>query len=149
VLKNVNSFQMMVPFSAADASRMQPNQAAEVSFDAISGLTLKGTVASIDPTEANSTGDTNDLVTVVLTKLDPRLKDGLTARAHVIIGKVDNVLIVPTDAVHGSNGHTGTVTVVQTDGTHRDASVGLGAVGDETTQVVSGLREGDQVVSTS
>jgi len=141
VLKNVKSFQVMVPFSAADASRMEPNQAVEVTFDAISGLALKGTLASIDPTETNnSTGVTSDLVTVFLTELDPRLKDGMTAQAHVILGKVENALIVPSAAVRGSNGRTGTVTVVQTDGTHRDVLVELGAVGDETTQVVSTSR---------
>ncbi|MGH3720290.1 MAG: efflux RND transporter periplasmic adaptor subunit [Pseudonocardiaceae bacterium] len=145
VLKNVDSFQMMLPFSQADVAGMQPNQPAEVSFDAIPGLTRKAIIASIEPTQAVMGGDANYLVTVVLTELDPSLRDGMTAQAHVITSTIDNVLVVPTAAVR-RHGRTGTVSVLQSDGTQRDVSVQLGSVGKETSQVVSGLREGDQVV---
>ncbi|MGH3773865.1 MAG: efflux RND transporter periplasmic adaptor subunit [Pseudonocardiaceae bacterium] len=145
VLNNVNSFRMMLPFSQADVAGMQPNQPAEVSFDAIPGLTRKAIVASIEPTQAVMGGDANYLVTVVLTELDPSLRDGMTGQAHVITSTIDNVLVVPTAAVR-RHGRTGTVSVLQSDGTQRDVSVQLGSVGKETSQVVSGLREGDQVV---
>lgn len=143
VLDNVNTFQVTAPFSETDAARIKPNQAAEVTFDAVPGLARKGTVASIEPAEARA-GAVSNRVTVVLTELDPRLKDDLVARAHVIVGRVDNVLVVPTAAVRGDR--TRTVAVLQPDGTQRDVAVELGAVGAVTSQVVSGLREGDQVM---
>lgn len=143
VLDNVNTFQVTAPFSEADAARIKPNQAAEVTFDAVPGLARKGTVASIEPAEARA-GAVSNRVTVVLTELDPRLKDDLVARAHVIVGRVDNVLVVPTAAVRGDR--TRTVSVLQPDGTQRDVPVELGTVGAVTSQVVSGLREGDQVM---
>lgn len=147
VLNNVHSYQLMLPFSQADVARMRPNQPAEVSVEAIPGLTRKGLVTSIEPTQATLGGDPKYLVTVVLTELDPSLKDGLTAQAHLVLSSIDNALIVPTSAVRGSgDGRTGTVCVLQSDGTRRDVPVRLGVIGKDTSQVLSGLREGDQVV---
>ncbi|MGH3853726.1 MAG: hypothetical protein ACRDR6_09535 [Pseudonocardiaceae bacterium] len=145
VLKNVNSFQLVLPFSQADVAGMQPNQPAEVSFDDIARLSRKGIVTSIEPAQPAMGANTTYLVTVVLTELDPSLKDGMTAQAHLVISAVDNVLVVPTSAVH-RHGRISTVSVLQSDGKQRDVPVELGEAGKETTHVVSGIREGDQVV---
>ncbi|MGH3828873.1 MAG: hypothetical protein ACRDRS_00250 [Pseudonocardiaceae bacterium] len=145
VLKDVKSFQLVLPFSQADVAGMRPNQPAEVSFDGVAGLSRQGIVTSIEPVQPAVGAGTTYLVTVVLTELDPSLKDGMTAQVHLVISAVDNVLVVPTSAVH-RHGSTGTVSVLQPDGTRRDVPVELGEAGKETTHVVSGLREGDQVV---
>ncbi|MGH3851507.1 MAG: efflux RND transporter periplasmic adaptor subunit, partial [Pseudonocardiaceae bacterium] len=145
VLKNVNSFQLVLPFSQADVAGMQPNQPAEVSFDDIARLSRKGIVTSIEPAQPAMGANTTYLVTVVLTELDPSLKDGMTAQVHLVISAVDNVLVVPTSAVH-RHGRISTVSVLQSDGKQRDVPVELGEAGKETTHVVSGIREGDQVV---
>ncbi|HSZ29455.1 MAG TPA: biotin/lipoyl-binding protein [Pseudonocardiaceae bacterium] len=147
VLDHVNSFQMTVPFTKADVGRMTPNQAVDVSFPAIPGLTRQATVTDIAPAPVTSTtsDDQNYLVTLALTELDPRLQDGMTAQAHIVTGVVTNALVVPSAAVRGI-GHTGTVSMVGLGGARREVSVQIGAVGEHDAQVVSGLREGDQVV---
>jgi HlyD family secretion protein len=144
VLKDVNSYQVSAPYSSADAARMQPGQAANVTFDEIPGLTRKGTVSSITPSDPNAT-NTNYIVKVALTEVDPRLRDGMTAETHVVTGAVNNALVVPTAAVHRT-GQSGTVSVLQPDGSPRNVPVELGVTGPDTTQVVSGVRPGDQVV---
>ncbi|WP_028936662.1 efflux RND transporter periplasmic adaptor subunit [Pseudonocardia spinosispora] len=145
VLKNVNSFQVVVPFEESDATLVQPNQRVQVTFDAIPGLSRAGTVASITPTGTQIKDVNNYYASIVLNESDPRLKGGQTAETKVVVGGVDNVLVVPTAAIQ-RGGQSGVVQVLQPDGTTRKVQVQLGLVGDTTTQIVSGLAVGQQVV---
>jgi HlyD family secretion protein len=142
VLDHVNSFQMTIPFTKADAARMAPNQPVDASFPTIPGLRRHAMVTGIT---SPASDDQNYLVTLVLTELDPRLHDGMTAQAHIITGVVTNALVVPSAAVRGI-GQTGTVSLVGPSGARREVPVQIGAVGEQDAQVLSGLREGDQVV---
>jgi HlyD family secretion protein len=145
VLDGINSFEMTVPFTKADVARIAPDQAVDVSFPVVPGLSRKAMVTKIAPAPAAASGDENYLVTLVLTQLDPRLQDGMAAEAHLVTGVVANALVVPAAAVHGI-GRTGSVVVVGPDSVQRDVSVQIGAVGEQDAQVLSGLREGEQVL---
>lgn len=145
VLDDVNTFQVVVPFEESDAAKVQPNQRVEVSFDSVPDLTRIGTVVAVAPTGTNIQDVTNYYVTIVLNEVDPRLKEGQTAQANVIIGELSNVLVVPNSAVQ-QGGRSGVVTVLEPDGTQRQVQVQLGMAGDGVVQVLSGLREGQLVV---
>lgn len=145
VLDDVNTFQIVAPFAEADAARINLNQPVQVTFDAVPDLVRAGRVAGIAPTGTDVQGVTSYYVTVVLNELDPRLKDGQTAAAHVVVDQRDDALVVPNAAILQSRG-TGVVNVLDPGGTHRQVQVQLGLAGDSVTQVVSGLDEGQQVV---
>jgi HlyD family secretion protein len=145
VLNNVNSFQVVVPFEESDASKVAPNQKVNVTFDAIPDLTRTGTVLSVAPSGSNISSVINYYVTVVLNETDPRLKDGQTAQARVVTNEVDDVLTVPNSAVR-KRGDQSTVTIIDANGAQQQARFQPGLVGDDRTQVISGLREGQQVV---
>lgn len=145
VLGDVQSFRIVAPFAETDAALVQPNQAVEVTFDAIPDLTRSGRVASIAPTGTDIRGVTSYYAVIVLNELDSRLRDGLTASANVVVDHRDDTLAVPNAALVHS-GRSGTVTVLEPDGSQRQVQVELGLVGDSATQVVSGLREGQQVL---
>jgi HlyD family secretion protein len=145
VLDNVDTFQIVAPFAEADAARLQPNQQVKVTFDAVPDLERTGTVASIAPTGTDIQGVMSYFATIVLNELDPRLTDGQTAAAHVIVDQRENALVVPNAAIQQS-GQSGVVTVLDADGTHRQVQVQLGLAGDRVTQVISGLHEGQQIV---
>jgi HlyD family secretion protein len=145
VLKDVDAYQVVVPFSQADGSRITPDKSINVTFDEIPGLTSPARIASIEPPAADAKTK-NYLVTAVLNQNDPRLKDGMHAKVDVALDRVDDTLAVPADAVQ-INGRTGMVTLEQPDGTRRDVSVELGMVGSRTIEILSGLRENDKVVA--
>lgn len=145
VLDNVNSFRVVVPFEESDASKVAPNQKVNVTFDAIPDLTRSGTVLSIAPSGSNISSVINYYVTVVLNESDPRLKDGQTAQARVITNEVDDVLTVPNSAIR-KRGDQSTVTAIDANGAQQQVRFQPGLVGDDRTQVISGLREGQQVV---
>ena len=146
VLDDVNTFQVVVPLEEADAAKVSTGQAVDVTFDSLPGLTTKATVTAMSPTGTSIKDVTNYYATMVLDQLDPRLKDGLTAQANIIVGQVGNVLVVPNSAVQ-QGGDSGLVTVVDPSGVKRQVQVQLGMVGDGVTQVISGLREGQDVAT--
>jgi HlyD family secretion protein len=145
VLDNIDAFQIVVPFNESDAATIQQNQKVNVSVDALPDVTLTGTVLSVAPTGTAISGVVTYYVTMVVEKSDPRIKDGQTVRATVVTEELDNVLTVPSSAVRQENGRA-TVTVVEADGTQKSVPFEPGKVGADRTQVLSGLREGQQIV---
>jgi HlyD family secretion protein len=147
VLNNIDSFQLVVPFEESDAARIAPNQQVEVTVDAIPDLRAPATVMAVAPAGNPASGIVEYYATIVLREgADPRLRDGQTALADVVVESVDNVLRVPSAAVRRDA--TGTIVDVRNeeDGQPRPQSFTAGAVGDEYTQVLSGLREGQEIL---
>jgi HlyD family secretion protein len=145
VLSDINTFQVVVPFEESDAAKVAPNQKVEVSFDAVPDLTRAGTVVSVAPAGNSISSVINYYVTVILTETDPRLKEFQTAQARVITNQVEDVLTVPNSAVR-KRGDQSSVTTIDADGVQQQTRFQAGLVGDDRTQVISGLREGQQVV---
>jgi HlyD family secretion protein len=145
VLDNIDAFQVVVPFNESDAATIAQNQKVNVTVDALPDATLEGTVLSVAPTGTAISGVVTYYATIVVQKSDPRIKDGQTVRATVVTEELDNVLTVPSASVRQENGRS-TVTVVEADGTQKAVPFEAGKVGADRTQVLSGLREGQQVV---
>jgi HlyD family secretion protein len=145
VLNNIDTFQIVVPFEESDAVKVAANQQVEVTFDAVPDLTRPGTVLSVAPSGTDISGVTNYYATILLTQSDPRLRDGLTAEVGVLVNALNNILVVPNNAVL----RQGSQTFVNTpgpDGKPVRVSFQAGAIGDDTTQVLSGLNEGQPIV---
>src|SRR5690606_6914983 len=145
VLDNIDAFQVVVPFNEADAAMIEPNQKVSVAVDAVPDVTLEGTVLSVAPTGTAISGVVSYYVTIVVQNSDPRVKDGQAVGATVVTEELDNVLTVPNAAVRQENGRP-TVTVVEPNGVQKSVPFEAGKVGADRTQVLSGLREGQQVL---
>ena len=145
VLNNLDTFQLVVPFEESDAARIAVNQQVEVTVDAIPDLRAPATVLAIAPTGTPSNGIVQYNATIVLREGDARLRDGQTALADVVTEAVDNVLRVPSAAVRREGANT-IVDVRGPDGQPVPTPFEAGAVGDEYTQVLSGLREGQELL---
>jgi len=145
VLDSPTTFQVVLPFQEADATKIASRKTVNVTFDAIPDLTLTGTVLSVAPASTAISSVVNYFVTVVFTQTDPRLRNGLTAHAAVEAHRIDDALSVPNAAVQ-KRGDQSYVTVVGADGKPRSAAVKVGLVGDERTQILSGLSQGQQVL---
>ena len=144
-LKNIHSYEIVVPCEETDAALVQPNQHVTLTFDALPGLTRDSTLTSIAPTGTQIQDVHNYYATIVLNDTDPRLRAGMTTEARVVVGGVTGVLTVPTAAIQ-RGGTSGVVAVLQPDGTTRQVQVQLGMISDTTTQIIEGLTEGQQVV---
>ncbi|MBN9736034.1 MULTISPECIES: biotin/lipoyl-binding protein [unclassified Pseudonocardia] len=145
VLNDVASFQLVVPFEESDAARIQPNQEVDVTVDAVPGLTTPATVLAIAPTGRDVSGIVNYYASIVLREGDPQLRDGQTAEAAVRVEAADGVLRVPSSTVRTENGQR-IVDVLGEDGEAAPVPFVPGMVGDEFTEVRSGLDEGQSVL---
>jgi hypothetical protein len=83
-------------------------------------------------------------VTVGLTNPPSAVKPGMTANLTVVVDSRDNVLHVPTADV-STRGGVSMVTVMQND-KQVVQPVTTGLVGDQSTEITSGLTEGETVV---
>ncbi|MGI5154303.1 efflux RND transporter periplasmic adaptor subunit [Microbispora sp. CA-102843] len=131
-------------FTEADVSRIKVGQAATVSFDALAGVTAAGKVTVVDPQPQTNNNVVQYAVTISLTDVPSTVRLGQTATVQVTVGKADDVLTVASSAVTTAGGQT-TVTVLE-NGKQVVKRVEVGLKGDTTTEIKSGLQEGDQVV---
>jgi HlyD family secretion protein len=145
VLSSVKRFQAVIPFEESDAARIAPKQRVSVTFDAIPDLTEPGTVVAVAPSATAISGVITYYVTIRLDRVDPRLKDGETARAAVTTAERNNVLSVPNAAIR-RQGDADIVVVVDPNGRQRIVTIKAGLVGADRTEVLSGLSEGQRVV---
>jgi HlyD family secretion protein len=146
VLGNVTGLEVVAPFAEADAARVQGNQQASVTFDAVPGVSVPAHVLAVATGGTVVSNVTNYFVTLVLDQANQQLKSGMTANASVVVSQVSDVLAVPNSAITRIGGQA-YVTLLSRDGkTQTRGAVQTGTVGDTTTEITSGLNPGDRVV---
>ena len=144
-LTDVRALQVVAPFSETDAAKIRPGQAATVSISALPGQELAAHVIAVDTNATVSSGVVTYNVTFALDNAAPAaLKPGMSATVDVITQEQDDVVHVPTAAVHGS-GSSATVTVLEK-GKQVSVPVTAGITGDSSTAILSGLSAGQTVV---
>jgi multidrug efflux pump subunit AcrA (membrane-fusion protein) len=143
-IANLGKMEVDADFAEADATKLTTGMPARVTWNALTGATATGTVASIDPTAATSNNVVSYGVVVGLTTLPKGIRIGQSTNVVVTTASKQNVLAVPSTAVTGA-GTNGIVTVYANGTTHRQP-VGIGLVGDTLTEITSGLQAGDEVV---
>ena len=137
---------MTVAFSESDISKIKVGQAANVTLEALSGVELAAHVSAISTLGTSSSGVVSYNATLSLDQRDSRVKAGMSASAAVITGQASGVNL-PNSAIT-STGSVGRVNLLQ-GGKVVPTSVVIGLVGDSRTQIVSGLKAGDQVQVTT
>lgn len=147
-----------------DVSKVKVGDKATLTFDAIDGLSLAGTVAIVNPVGTVSSGVVNYAVTIDLDTQDNRVKSGMTVTAAIQTAVAQDVLTVPSSAVKTSNGSsyvltvpadTSTATTVTATGTQgislavppNQAPVQAGITDGANTEIISGLSEGSKIVT--
>jgi len=143
-----------------EIANVQVGQQAQITLDALTGITLTGTVANIDPSGTVSNGVVNYSVRVDLDPSNAALKLDMTANASLIGEKAENVLAVPTTAIrsgramnqsNAQSSETVTNTVsnmvlVLKDGQSRLVPVTVGMTAGDLTEVSGDLQAGDEVL---
>jgi HlyD family secretion protein len=129
----------------SDIGQINVGQKVTAKADAYPSLLIDGKVIRIDPQAQVQQNVTRVPVTVQIDDPDPRFKPGMTADCEFIVEEALNVLTVPNSALHEDNG----VYTVQklVDGKPKDFPVEVGVAGPDTTEIRSGLREGDEVIT--
>ncbi|GAA4039941.1 efflux RND transporter periplasmic adaptor subunit [Nonomuraea soli] len=141
---NTAKLQLTGNFTETDVARLKVGQEATVTFDALSGVSGKGEITQIEPVSATSNNVVQYPVTVAFTEVPKQVKLGQTATVSVEVGRAADVIALASSAITTAGGQS-TVTLLK-NGRQVRTPVTLGVKGTVTTEIRSGLSEGDQVV---
>lgn len=145
VLTDARGLVVTLGLPEVDAAKVRAGQPATVTIAALPDTRIAGRVLSTDP--AATVVDNVVTYTVTLSLVSPptTVKPGMTADVEIVVAQRDDAVVVPTAAVTTRAGES-TVTVLGAGGTQQQVAVVTGLQGDSTTEIVSGLRPGQQVV---
>lgn len=152
-------------FNEVDASKIKIGQKATLTFDAVDGLSIAGSVIAIDTVGAVSQGVVTYAVKIGFDTQDDRVKSGMSVSAAIITEMKQDVLTVPNSAlkISGTESYVEifdtpltTSTTVTTSGVNagipslalpRQQVVVTGLSNDTMTEIISGLNQGEQIVT--
>lgn len=139
-LADIYDMQISADFPEADADHLAVKQKAVITLADKPGETFDATLVVVDP--VGTSDGTLTKFGVVLSFVDaPKdLLVGQSAQVKVTTGNKEEVLRVPSTAVHNVSGTSATV---QKDGA--EVKVQIGLRGDQYTEITSGVTEGDVV----
>lgn len=153
-----------ISLNEVDAAKVKVGQKATLTFDAVENLSIAGEVAEIDTVGTVSQGVVTYMVKISFGTQDDRVKSGMSVSAAIIINMKQDVLLVPNSAVKNQGGifsveifdtplvplatsTSGSNTGVPSMIVPRQQRVEAGLSNDTMTEIVSGLKDGEQVVS--
>ncbi|MHB8106203.1 MAG: efflux RND transporter periplasmic adaptor subunit [Candidatus Cryosericum sp.] len=135
----------------SDILNVKVGQDAAVTIDPYSGKTFAGKVISIGHTlQTSSSSVAAYPVKVQLTQPPTTLEAGMSADAAITVSVVKGVLAVPSAAVITLNNRN-YVLLISVDANNKRTTtrteVKVGVEGDDYTQILSGLKSGDRIMS--
>jgi len=150
-----------VSLNEVDAAKVKTGQKATLTFDAIDGLEISGQVDDIDTLGTISQGVVAYSAKIGFDTQDDRVKPGMSVSANIITQAKQDILYVPNSAIKTSNSSQYVQTLDQPQTSQsasisqavtsllapRQVPVQTGISNDTFTEITSGLKEGDQIIS--
>lgn len=145
VVTDISQFHIDISVDEIDIAKLREGQPVEVTLDALPEARLIGHIARIAPTPTSVAGVVTYPVTVVIDKADVPLRSGLSATASIVTQELKDVLVVPNRAIQidRSSGRAFVEKLVNDVPTRIE--IQIGARNETQSQVVSGLKEGDEL----
>lgn len=135
-----------VSFNEVDVASIQIGQKASLTFDAIDGLKIEGEVLEMDSLGTVSSGVVTYNVKISFAEDDERVKPGMSVNVEIITNSKKNILTISSGAIKTKSGAS-YVEVLGDNSMVTRKSIEVGISDDTTTEIISGLSEGDQVIT--
>jgi RND family efflux transporter MFP subunit len=139
----IDQLEVNVEVPELHFSKIRLNQSAEVSFEALPGVKLRGVVNALSP--AADPDARTFSVKVSVPARNGRVRPGMVAAVTFAPSRPREVLIAPKDALVERDAGWN-VFVVQADDTVREMPVRLGESVEAWTEILGEVSAGDQVV---
>ncbi|MBN1168372.1 efflux RND transporter periplasmic adaptor subunit [Candidatus Woesebacteria bacterium] len=131
--------------SEIDVVNIKPDQKATIMLDSITDKTFTGKVVSVDRVGSVTSNVTTYPVIIQLDTSSDEILPNMAATANIIVETKANILTVPSSAVNYSGSDT-TVTKMENDEQVK-TTVEVGISSDTETEIISGLYEGDEILT--
>lgn len=159
VILNIISHDKLaeITFNEVDIAKIKVGQKANLSFNAISDLYLTGEVVEVDSLGTTNQGVISYGVKISLDINDERIKPQMSVSADIIIGEAINVLSVTNSLIKKETSglsyieyfesNPNNLQEIITDELPDRKYVEVGFVGDSSSEIKSGLEEGELIVT--
>jgi len=138
-----------VNLSEIDVPKIKMGNKATVTFDALPDKTFTGHVISIDTAGTISSNVTTYSTVIRLDLGSEAILPNMAASAHIITQTKDNVLLVPSTSVKTDSSTSTTTVQIMKDRQPQTVTVEIGLSSNTQTEIVSGLKSGDIIVTSS
>ncbi len=145
IIGDLGTMKSQVQVNEVDIAGVSKGQKVMMKLDALNNFETTGKVEKMDSLGTLTSGVVTYNVTIDFDSLDPRIKPEMSISASIITDVKQNVLTVPSSAVKSQNG--GTYVQVLNGTAPEQKNVTVGASNSTDTEIVSGLSEGDKVVT--
>lgn len=145
VIKNEASPVFSFNVSEIDVPKLKVGQKATIVLDSLSDKTFTGKVMTVDRIGSISNNVTNYPVNIQLDTSSEEILPNMTANASIIIQTKNDVLLVPSAAIQTQAGQS--FVRILKDGKEQEVNVQTGLSSDTQVEIISGLNEGDTVIT--
>ncbi len=146
LIVNPSSLEASITLNEVDAVKVQPGQTVQLNFNAVPGLSLTGTVASVNSIGTVTQGVVTYNIVVTPSTSNPQLKSGMSVTANITTEAKNNVISVPSTAVKTSTSGQQYVQLLEK-GKPVNVNIQTGIVTNNGTEVTSGLKVGELVIT--
>ncbi|MEZ0575248.1 efflux RND transporter periplasmic adaptor subunit [Halodesulfovibrio aestuarii] len=139
--------EMLIYVDETDVGTVTSGMAVNFTVDAYPNVIFRGTVSQIYP---EAVVQDNIVYYQALVPLSPetaiQLRPEMTTQCSIITKEIDSVLVVPNDAIKWVDGKK-YIYIVDENDRATPVSPELGVMGENNTEIVSGIKEGDRVAT--
>lgn len=137
--------QLSVDLTEVDVTKIEIGDKATITLDAFPDKTYTGKVISVDTIGSVSSGVTSYPAVIGLDAEAPEILPNMSVNAKIITSVVNDVILISSTAIQTTNGES--MVKVLKDGQVSQVVVEIGEANDTQTAVISGLNEGDIVIT--
>jgi membrane fusion protein (multidrug efflux system) len=141
---DISRVRLVVNVVERDLKELQAGDDAQVEVDAYPGERFKGRIARVAPVLDPATRTAP--IEIEIANSDYRLKPGMYARVGITTDVKKETLVVPINAIADLGGRRGVFQHMNGVAVFR--TVELGTENDDVVEVLAGLNDGDQVITT-
>jgi multidrug efflux pump subunit AcrA (membrane-fusion protein) len=124
---------------------VKANQKVSLTLDAFPDMSFTGKVLAVNTSGSVSSGVTSYPVTILLDPVTVDIYPNMSVNAEIITSIKNDVILIPSTAISTANGES--TIQVKKDGKYTTVQVETGSANDSQTEIVSGINEGDEVVT--
>ena len=147
---DMSAFRLMASVDETDVPALAVGMAAYVRLDALPGVDFPATITHIDVLGTETNNVVSYTTEVTLDAPDPRLRMGMTGEAFLVTDERENALLAPNNYLLTSPEDGSTfVNVRRANGVLESVEVMVGLRGENESEILIGLREGDILVTES
>ena len=159
-IADMSNKEIQAKIDETDIGNIKVGQKATFTVDAFNGKTFTATVSKISQTDTGNSWDTSSsrssstssgsviyyYVTLNVDDTDSVLLPAMTARVNITTADKEGALVVPISTLKTDS--SGTYVLVKNGSEQEKRYVETGIYSDDNVEIVSGLSEGEEVVST-